>query len=88
MRTQDCKNVSAVFGCALLWRIFDPEMKTSVPDFMKNRVMTAYRNLRSNRLATDENPVEKVPLMVTGDDAQVFIEILLNDNDEGNGEGK
>ena len=57
-----------MFGRALLWRIFDPEMKASVPDFMKNRVMTAYGNLRNNRLEADVFSVDKVPLIVTGDD--------------------
>ena len=47
---------------------------------------TAYTDLSNNRLAPDANPVEKVPLMVTGDDAEVFIDLLLSSEGE-NGAG-
>ena len=46
----------------------------------------AYEELTNNRLAPDENPMEKVPLMVTGDDAEVFIDLLLSEGGE-NGAG-
>ena len=45
--------------------------------------MNAYRELANNRVPEGENPVIKIPLMVTGDDASVFIDLLINDAEEG-----
>ena len=46
----------------------------------------AHAELTNIRLAPDETPVEKVPLMVTGDDAEVIIDLLLSEGGE-NGAG-
>ena len=48
--------------------------------------MTNFYELQKNQIEAGTNPVQKIPLMVTGDDAKVFIELLV-DNDGGGGGG-
>ena len=76
--------VSLVLGRALLWRCFDEKESIVVPDIIRNRVRAAYNALGDVcQLTADENPIEKVSIIVTGNEAQVFIDLLLED-DNGN----
>ena len=76
--------VSLVLGRALLWRCFDEKESIVVPDIIRNRVRAAYNALGDAcQLTADENPIEKVSIIVTGNEAQVFIDLLLED-DNGN----
>ena len=78
-----CRSVSLVLGRALLWRIFDDADSHVAPLQITDHVKHAYRDLGARWLLPDgENPVEKLPLMVTGADAQVFIELLLSNDDD------
>ena len=79
--------IALVLGRALLWRIFDPDESNVVPDFTRLRVTNAYRDLGERcQLDDGENPVQKLPLMVTGDDAEVIIDLIFDDyDDDGNG---
>lgn len=70
--------VAIILGRALLWRIFDSEQSKVVPRIICEQVKAAYSDLGSrNMLELGENPVKKEPLAVTGDDAQVYIDLLL-----------
>ena len=85
IKSRYCQSVSLVLGRALLWRIFDDADTHVAPLQIRDRVKQAYRDLGDRRLLPEgENPVEKLPLMVTGADAQVFIELLLTNDDEFN----
>ena len=86
-RSQYCESVSLVLGRALLWRIFDPEESEKVPASITNRVIQAYGELLNNILDDGINPIKKVALLVTGDDAEVFIDVLLEDEESGNETG-
>ena len=48
-----------------------------------NRVMQPYGELLNNRLDDGINPIKKVALLVTGDDVEVFIYVLLEDEESG-----
>lgn len=77
--------VSLVLGRALLWRCFDETESIIVPDTIRNRVRAAYNDLGDTcQLMADENPIEKISIIVTGNDAQVFIDLLLEDDDGNN----
>jgi len=63
--------------------IFDDADSHVAPLQITDRVKHAYRDLGAWWLLPDgENLVEKLPLMVTGADAQVFIELLLSNDDD------
>ena len=68
-----------MFGRSLLWQIFDPEERSKVPAFITNRVMEAYDGLLNYRSDGEVNPVQNVPLMVTVYDAELFIDLLMDD---------
>jgi hypothetical protein len=88
IRSRFSRPVSLVLGRALLWRVFDDEDYNIVPVPILTRVRNAYRDLGPRcQLAAGENPVQKVPLMVTGADAEVYIDLMLDDdgNDAGGG---
>ena len=67
----------------MLWRIFDPKESEKVPASITNRVMQAHGELLNNRLDDGINPIKKVALLVTGDDVEVFIYVLLEDEESG-----
>ena len=56
--------------------------KNMVPISIYNCVLTAYRELQRNRLYVDMNPVEEVSSMVTGDDVAMFIDVILEAEDQ------
>lgn len=73
--------VALVLGRALLWRVFDEVESRVVPTAIVERVKNAYADLgQRNTLQGGENPVEKVPIIVTGFDAQVHIDLLIDDD--------
>ena len=48
-------------------------------------MITAFVELQKNWMEVDTNLVQKILLIVTGDDAQAFIEFLLDNNGWGEG---
>lgn len=79
--TQYDRYVALVLGRALLWRVFDEVESRVVPTAIVERVKNAYADLgQRNTLQGGENPVEKVPIIVTGFDAQVHIDLLIDDD--------
>jgi hypothetical protein len=62
-----------VLGRALLWYAFTLEGSDDIPAPLLQRIQNAYNELNNN-LQEGMNPVLKVPVIVTGQDAQVFID--------------
>ena len=82
------RSLSLVLGRALLWTVFDENRTLIVPVSISSRVRNAYRDLGSRcTIPPGENPVQKVPLIVTGSDAEVHIDVLLEDDDVQQGQG-
>ena len=48
--------------------------------------MIDFHELQNNQMEAGTSPVQDIPLMMTGDDVEVFIELIL-DNDGGGGGG-
>ncbi len=81
IETQVCK----VLGRAMLWRLFDRSGDDCFPEHRRNQIMQAYRDLGfRNTLEDGCNPVKKRPLVVSGHDAEVMMD-LLEDDIEGEG---
>lgn len=80
------RQVAIVLGRALLWKVFHDESGAYVPAQIRERVLAAYRDLGDrNSLAAGSNPVSKVPLGITGLDAEVIIDEIMVPGD-GNGD--
>ena len=76
-----CRPLALVLGRALLWRVFDDNESLVVPPHICHRVKSAYQDLGDRcQLVAGENPVERDPLVVTGSDAEVHIDLLLDDD--------
>ena len=77
--------VCLCLGKALLWACFaQPE---EVPENIRQRINNAYAQLPANNV--NENPVNKIPIVVTGDQGRVFMDDLPEDvrGDNGGGGG-
>ena len=76
------RSVSLVLGRALLWRCMDVSESIVVPEGIKARVRTAFTELaHRNHVSSEENPVVKVDMIVTGHDARVFIDFNEEEDD-------
>ena len=74
IRSRYCRSIFLVLGRAFSWRVFD-DIDSHVTSLqIAARVKQAYRDIDARCLLPDgQNPVEKLPLMVTaGADAQIF----------------
>ena len=76
------RQVAVVLGHALLWKIFD-DNTGHLPDELVARVKTAYHNNPGRQLPENENPVQKVQLVVTGSDDAVYIDEIGADDADG-----
>ena len=73
--------VGAVLGHVLLWRMFDVEQSTVVPEFMTTRVKKLLKHVKNNKLVDGKNPIVKIPLYVSGDlNGNLILTVLDNDN--------
>jgi hypothetical protein len=71
--------VCIVLGRALLWRIFD-KSGNFIPKEIKRYVHGAYSNLGDQcTLENGVNPIKKIPLGISGNDAEVVIDELFTD---------
>ena len=50
--------------------------------------MTAFDGLQNNRMEAGTHPVQKIHLMVVGNDTEVFVKLLLADNGGRGGGGR
>jgi len=75
------KKAVETLGKALLWACFDAEAQSMVPLLIIKRVVTVYHRVQ-NQLEQTENPVQKVPLVISGHDGQIVIEELYKEDAE------
>jgi hypothetical protein len=64
-------DVAKVLAKPLLWMLFSSQ-KTYLPQAMRDRVSSAYNNIRL--LPAAENPVKKILLVVTGNEGEVYLD--------------
>jgi hypothetical protein len=67
--TRFSDEVALVLGKALLWLVFSEE-NSYVPGEVSERIHNAYSVIR--QLLENVNPIEKLLMVVTGDDAEVY----------------
>jgi hypothetical protein len=77
--------VALVLALPILWACFEDRMEEYMPPALRNRILAAYENIR--QLEPEENPVKKVLLVVTGHEAEVYIDEITEDMDEVDGGG-
>ena len=78
--------VCIVFGHAVLFRVFDRTGEDAVPTPMRESIMQAYHELESRNILEDGcNPIKRRPLIVTGYDTEVIIDLMEADDDDGQG---
>jgi hypothetical protein len=88
LRSQHIQDrVALVLALPLVWAAFDNDMENYMPATLRNRIRTAYEDIRQLDIA--ENPVKKVRLVVTGQEYDVRIDQLFDDEagNENNGQG-
>jgi len=78
--------VAAVLGMALLWYAFTAEGIRDMPVPLYQRIRDAYATtlMVRNGLEASTNPVRKIPVIVSGDDGEVYINEIPDTNAPGN----
>ena len=76
-------NVALVLALPILWACFDSTVEGKMPGQMRNRIRLEYEAIRGPTMEATENPVKKVPLVVTGCEAEVYIDEIVNMDDDG-----
>ena len=56
-----------------MWYAFTPEGQVDIPTTLYERIHNAYEVLNNN-LPPGTNPVKKIPIVVTGNEAEVYID--------------
>jgi hypothetical protein len=77
------KEVAIVLALPLLWAVSEDERPVWVPEAIRSRILTAYSAV-VRLLPIGENPVKRVPLVVTGDDGVVYMD-EIGGNAQGDG---
>ena len=79
--------VCTVLGRAVLWKVFEASVSDDaeihcVPSALSECVLSAYRDLGDRcALKDEENPISRLPLGVTGVDAQLIVDVIMQDTD-------
>jgi hypothetical protein len=69
--------VCKVLGRAMLWRLFDRSGDDCFPQHRRQQIMQAYRDLGSRNILEEGcNPIKKRPLVVSGHDTEVMMDLL------------
>ena len=68
-------NVAAVLGTALLWYAFTTEGEQDIPQNLQQRITHAYSNI-PGCLQVGVSPVRKVPIIVSGNEGEVYMDEL------------
>ncbi|KAI2509856.1 hypothetical protein MHU86_4567 [Fragilaria crotonensis] len=74
------QQVALVLAPPVLWAAFEESMELYMPVNLRNRIQAAY-NALENRLPVGQNPVQRIPIIVTGHDDQVFITEVFPEED-------
>jgi hypothetical protein len=75
------REVALTLARPLLWAVFEPHLQGYLPDTLTERVRLAYAFVR--RLPAAANPVEKIPIIITGAEGEVYIDEIGADLDQG-----
>jgi hypothetical protein len=81
--------VAEVLGTALLWATFDSDASANVPIQIQERIHTAYTDEIRGTLQENENPVQKIPLVLFEVEGVLHIEEaeILETEEHGRGTG-
>jgi hypothetical protein len=79
IRTWFPADVAKVLAKPLLWMIFSSE-RNCLPQAMRDHIQTAYNNIHV--LPAGENSVKKILLVVTGNEGEVFLDEVGNDQNQ------
>ena len=71
-------NAAVVLGRAVLWYAFTAEGIADMPPMLYQRICNAYA-LLNNDLEATTNPVKKIPLVVSGNDGEVYMDEIPDD---------
>ena len=77
--------VCTILGRAVMWKVFEKSVGDEadlhcIPGEMLARVMSAYRDLGDRcGLEEQENPIARLPLGVTGVDAQLIVDVIMTE---------
>lgn len=74
--------VALVLSLPVLWASFEAAMESYIPAKLRTRIREAYKLVC--QLPEDENPVHRIPIIVTGHDDQVHIDDLFENEDNSN----
>ena len=83
--------VCTVLGRAMLWKVFEASASEDtgahcIPPELGERVLSAYRDLGERcTLESEVNPISKLPLGVTGVDAQLIVDVITCNIDRSGG---
>jgi hypothetical protein len=79
------RDIAIVLTLPLLWAVCNNERPVWVPEAIQARILTAYSEV-DRLLPVGENPVKRVPLVVTGNNGMVYMDKIGKDR-EGGGAG-
>jgi hypothetical protein len=79
------RDIAIVLALPLLWAVCNDERPVWVPEAIRARILAAYSEV-DRLLPVGENPVKRVPLVVTGDDGVVYMD-KIGEQREGGGAG-
>jgi hypothetical protein len=74
VRTRTGDRTAIVLGRALLWYAFSDEGSGDLPPDLFGRIHQAYADEIANNLPDGTNPVKKIPLVITGNEGEVYID--------------
>lgn len=78
------RDVAVVLGTALLWRIFSQDGEAAIPQVIRQRVIVAYQIIKL--LDDGINPISRIPLVITGDEGEVYMDPIAEDDGAAYGE--
>ena len=84
------RQVAVVLGKALLWCICDDDAAALVDNVMVDRVRSSVRSLNGcyTNDENSKNPVQKIPLVVSGEEGVLIIDEMMDEDDDDNEEGE
>ena len=81
------RQLAIVLGKALLWGICDEEVSKFIDNEMVERVRADVRAVQNSFATNGTNPVNKIQLVISGEEGALIINELVEDNDEDGNEG-
>ena len=79
--------VALVLAKPVLWACFEDCMLGKMPQEMRGRIKQAYALIRGTTMQEAENPIKKIPVVVTGLEAEVHIDNIEPLAEAGDGGG-